>query len=304
MRVVWLALAAAACDAQPRFRTEYGSRLPHVPIFLRFKKSGTATAERSLFRRICAPEDQLWRKSCKNFAEESLVLLFGYSAAFDAGLRSRTAPAPSATPHKKLPAMQKLLPGATSTRTGGIAQFQKCVQGADQRAVGYTLIRNPLERVVSSLYFWGKGLYDVPLAEVSVGNVTRFRECQWAGCHYFGSSFVPNTAAVLSKKMPKLSPKRNCAARAGGCEVEVPVDEGDRRAQSAILTLATEFVVGVTDQMDDALALFALSLGDAIDPTVVCPIHYHENVKHKTSDAIRLWPAATIDFVNATLRQE
>jgi hypothetical protein len=142
------------------------------------------------------------------------------------------------------------------------------------------------------------------MAEVSVGHVTRFRKCQWAGCHYFGSSFVPNTAAVLSKTIGASSPNRDCAARAGGCEVEVPVDEGDRRARSAILTLATEFVVGVTDQMDDALALFTLSLGDAIDATVVCPIHYHENVKHKTSDAIRLWPAATIDFVNATLRQE
>ena len=88
------------------------------------------------------------------------------------------------------------------------------------------------------------------------------------------------------------------------CEATVTVAEGDRRAAAAALALARHFVVGVTDRMDDFLALSLVSLGGTVNPRRVCPLHFHERVKFSTTDALQLWPRATLAAINDTLRHE
>lgn len=278
-----LGLLLASAAAQSHLWSEVAAPLPHVPVFLRFKKSGTGAAENELFRRVCVPKDAAWTGHWQ-FDEEGMPALYGYNSEFN---RERTN-----------------ISRATPNRVGGADEIARYMP---TRVKMFTLIRDPLERVASSLYFWSGELKATPLGEVSPANISRYRACDWDGCVYFPnirSTFVPNVAPVLSRTLSadRVSAQEHCVP---ACERDVSVAEGDRRAREAARALAADFIVGITERMDDFVALAYLELGGAatLDARRICVRHDHRQ-KKPSGEVVRSWPDETVRAVNATLRHE
>ena len=138
--------------------------------------------------------------------------------------------------------------------------------------------------------------------------ISRYRTCNWNGCVYFPglrkSNFVPNVAPVLSRTLSVdlTSQKGHCVP---ACENSVSRAEGDRRAREAARALAADFIVGITERMDDFVALAYLELGGAatLDARRICVRHDHRQ-KKPSGEVVRSWPDETVRAVNATLRHE
>ena len=86
MLALHLGLLLASAAAQSHLWSEVAAPLPHVPVFLRFKKSGTGAAENELFHRVCVAKDAVWTGNWQ-FDEERMPGLYGFNSEFN---RERT----------------------------------------------------------------------------------------------------------------------------------------------------------------------------------------------------------------------
>ena len=163
MLALHLGLLLASAAAQSHLWSEVAAPLPHVPVFLRFKKSGTGAAENELFRRVCVAKDAVWTGHWQ-FDEEGMPALYGFNSEFN---RERT------NISRATPGRARASP-ATANRVGGADEIARYIGygRARTRVKMFTLIRDPLARVASSLYFWSGELKATRLCANQIFNPT------------------------------------------------------------------------------------------------------------------------------------
>lgn len=187
-------------------------------MFIKLKKSGSATVKQALFSKVCGTGDMRWRASCGEYQGESTPEIYA---------------------------------------RGGLDALSNCL--TPRHAVrAYALVRDPLARLISAIYFFGKGLRDIPAPRVSAANVSAAIRCGWTGCRAFGN-LQPSTLAVFSQMWtaPPAQERLTALARA----------EANLRRD--------DVVIGTLERLDEFLRIVVLEIG-GVAPEAVCTGHVHE----------------------------
>ena len=136
-----------------------------LPIFVRFKKSGTGTLKETFARLCVCGHLSHVAKSLSSCGSEEIYIRYG---------------------------------------NGGCNETMKCAPSDGRKRQLMAVLRNPLARAVSAMHFWGgkgedrKAFDGIPVSQVTFTNISRYRKCYWDGCWYF-DNFNPLTASTLSQ---------------------------------------------------------------------------------------------------------
>ena len=230
------------------------------PVFLKLKKSGSATAKRALFGRICDRGRWFWKGRCGEYQGERAPLIYGV------GGRAALATCLGDKRHAAEDAVD---------RGWEIhVNYDKTIRIPFVAPVApirvFVVVREPVARLVSAFYFFGPR--EAP-AEPSPANVSFYVKCRWQGCRVHGN-LQPSPLAVLSQTY---------AAPA--------YDVGAALARAAANIRRDDVVVGTFDRLETFLRVAVLEIG-GVRPERVCVGHVHGGARDRTARAMRAWPAA------------
>ena len=231
------------------------------PVFLKLKKSGSATAKRALFGRICDRGRWFWKGRCGEYQGERAPLIYGV------GGRAALATCLG----------DKLNNAAEDAVDRGWeihVNYDKTIRIPFVAPVApirvFVVVREPVARLVSAFYFFGPR--EAP-AEPSPANVSFYVKCRWQGCRVHGN-LQPSPLAVLSQTY---------AAPA--------YDVGAALARAAANIRRDDVVVGTFDRLETFLKVAVLEIG-GVRPERVCVGHVHGGARDRTALMMRAWPAA------------
>ena len=199
------------------------------PVFLKLKKSGSATAKRALFGRICDRGRWFWKGRCGEYQGERAPLIYGV------GGRAALATCLGDKRHAAEDAVD---------RGWEIhVNYDKTIRIPFVAPVApirvFVVVREPVARLVSAFYFFGPR--EAP-AEPSLENVSRAVRCRWQGCRVHGN-LQPSPLAVLSQTY---------AAPA--------YDVGAALARAAANIRRDDVVVGTFDRLETFLKVAVLEI--------------------------------------------
>ena len=230
------------------------------PVFLKLKKSGSATAKRALFGRICDRGRWFWKGRCGEYQGERAPLIYGV------GGRAALATCLGDKRHAAEDAVDRGWEVHVN--------YDKTIRIPVVEPVApirvFVVVREPVARLVSAFYFFGPR--EAP-AEPSLENVSRAVRCRWQGCSGHGN-LQPSPLAVLSQTY---------AAPA--------YDVGAALARAAANIRRDDVVVGTFDRLETFLKVAVLEIG-GVRPERVCVGHVHGEARDRTALMMRAWPAA------------
>ena len=231
------------------------------PVFLKLKKSGSATAKRALFGRICDRGRWFWKGRCGEYQGERAPLIYGVGgrAALATCLGDK---------------LNNAAEDAVDRGWEVHVNYDKTIRIPVTAPVApirvFVVVREPVARLVSAFYFFGPR--EAP-AEPSLENVSRAVRCRWQGCRVHGN-LQPSPLAVLSQTY---------AAPA--------YDVGAALARAAANIRRDDVVVGTFDRLETFLKVAVLEIG-GVRPERVCVGHVHGGARDRTALMMRAWPAA------------
>ena len=239
------------------------------PIFLKLKKSGSATVKRALFGKICGRATWFWKGRCGEYQGERTPLIYGVGGAAALatclGDKSQAAEGVDRGWHVHV-----------SNRTIQIPYTPPLVP-----IRVFVLVREPVARAASAFYFFGATRADalkrIPPARISVANLSEGIQCRWQGCRVHGN-LQPSPLAVLSQTWDR------------------PGTVADALERAAANIRNDRVVVGTFDRLETFLRVAVLEIGGVL-PELVCAGHVYGDARDRTGRALRAWPPSAHAFL-------